>query len=125
MGSFPRVSRLGAQETIQKAREAFERALTTPKAETSGFKTPARRPRGRRGPPRAAGATAGCVGGGHFARHFGALTGFRDPETFHWGSTWLGYLLSWFRGSVRGCFFWEDSLGIAIFLFVILLEQNN
>ncbi|CAJ1346811.1 unnamed protein product [Effrenium voratum] len=30
------------EETIQKAREAFERALTTPKAETSGFKTPAR-----------------------------------------------------------------------------------
>eukprot|EP00438_Fugacium_kawagutii_P003748 Skav233311 [mRNA] locus=scaffold3767:77329:80457:- [translate_table: standard] len=29
-------------ETKRKAREAFERALTTPKAETSGFKTPAR-----------------------------------------------------------------------------------
>eukprot|EP00913_Durusdinium_trenchii_P006897 g6488.t1 len=29
-------------ETQRKAREAFARAVTTPKAETSGFKTPAR-----------------------------------------------------------------------------------
>lgn len=30
------------EETQRKAREAFQRALTTPKAESSGFKTPAR-----------------------------------------------------------------------------------
>lgn len=36
------VGRLGAAKVIKKAREAFERALTTPKAESSGFKTPAR-----------------------------------------------------------------------------------
>ncbi|CAK9001605.1 unnamed protein product [Durusdinium trenchii] len=30
------------EETQRKAREAFARAVTTPKAETSGFKTPAR-----------------------------------------------------------------------------------
>lgn len=36
------VGSLGAAKVIKKAREAFERALTTPKAESSGFKTPAR-----------------------------------------------------------------------------------
>eukprot|EP00931_Biecheleriopsis_adriatica_P006344 TRINITY_DN107758_c0_g1_i1.p1 TRINITY_DN107758_c0_g1~~TRINITY_DN107758_c0_g1_i1.p1 ORF type:complete len:292 (+),score=69.02 TRINITY_DN107758_c0_g1_i1:52-876(+) len=30
------------KETVQRAREAFERAMNTPKAESTGFKTPAR-----------------------------------------------------------------------------------
>jgi len=32
----------GIAETVKKAREEFERALTTPRAESTGFKTPAR-----------------------------------------------------------------------------------
>jgi len=36
------VEKSAAQECRQKAREAFERALVTPKSESTGFKTPAR-----------------------------------------------------------------------------------